>query len=203
VGGSGPGNYSTIQEAVNMATPGDTIYVFEGVYYESVQIDKSLSVIGEKYETTIIDGLGREDLFLLKSNGIIIEGFTFKDGHFGVYIINSTGHIIQDNRFIGTLHAISIHCGDDILIRNNNFDENPYGIRLYYCQDITVNENQFSSLKLDVFFIGSTLGECIHKWNRNFWGAPHSLPVIIRGKYRGESLTFFIFNVDWFPLSQI
>lgn len=203
VGGSGAGNYSTIQEAVNIANHGDTIYVFEGIYYESVQIDKSLSVIGENQETTIIDGSGRDDLFQLMSEGILIEGFTFRNGHFGVYIIKTTGHIIQNNRFIGTLHAISIHCGEDILIKNNNFDENPYGIRLYYCQDITVTENQFSSLKLDVFFIGSTLGECKHMWNRNYWGKPRSLPVLIRGKFLGESLTFFIFNIDWFPLRQI
>ena len=40
VGGSGPGNYSTIQEAINDANNGDTVFVYNGTYYEHVTINK-------------------------------------------------------------------------------------------------------------------------------------------------------------------
>jgi parallel beta-helix repeat protein len=46
VGGSGPGNYTTIQEAINNAVNGDTVYVCSGTYNENVYIDKSLNLIG-------------------------------------------------------------------------------------------------------------------------------------------------------------
>lgn len=36
VGGAGPGNYTTIQTAVNDANPGDSIFVYSGVYNENV-----------------------------------------------------------------------------------------------------------------------------------------------------------------------
>ena len=46
VGGTGPNNYSTIQEAVDTAFEGDTIYVYDdsSPYNESVTITKSLSI---------------------------------------------------------------------------------------------------------------------------------------------------------------
>lgn len=51
-----PDNYSTIQEAIGGASEGDTIFVKRGTYHEHLQIDKSLSLVGEDRETTIIDG---------------------------------------------------------------------------------------------------------------------------------------------------
>ncbi len=53
VGGSGPGNYSSIQAAINDAENDDTVFVFDdsSPYYEHVKVDKTINLIGEKYET--------------------------------------------------------------------------------------------------------------------------------------------------------
>ena len=58
VGGSGPNNYTTIQEAINDAVDGDTVFVYDdsSPYYENIIIDKSISLIGENRNTTVIDG---------------------------------------------------------------------------------------------------------------------------------------------------
>jgi hypothetical protein len=60
VGGSGPGNYTSIQNAINQANNGDNIYVYDdsSPYYENLYIDKSISLIGENKDSTIIDGDG-------------------------------------------------------------------------------------------------------------------------------------------------
>ena len=42
VGGIGPGNYSTIQEGIDAANPGDTVNVFSGTYYENVIVNKTI-----------------------------------------------------------------------------------------------------------------------------------------------------------------
>ena len=54
VGGSGPGNYSVIQDAVDNATDGDTVFVYNGIYsdyfpdnFACVNIVKKISLIGE------------------------------------------------------------------------------------------------------------------------------------------------------------
>ncbi len=41
-----PENYTTIQEAVNAGTSGDTIYVGSGTYNEAVYINKGVHLVG-------------------------------------------------------------------------------------------------------------------------------------------------------------
>ena len=55
VGGSGPGNYTNIQDAIDDASDGDTIFVYSGVYPADIIIDKSISLIGENQDNTIIE----------------------------------------------------------------------------------------------------------------------------------------------------
>jgi len=52
----GPADFHTIQEAVNNATTGDIIYVYNGTYYENIVVDKSVSLVGEDRDLTTIDG---------------------------------------------------------------------------------------------------------------------------------------------------
>ncbi len=53
VGGSGPGNYSEIQAAIDNASTGDTIYVYQGTYGH-ILVNKSISLIGENMQNTVI-----------------------------------------------------------------------------------------------------------------------------------------------------
>ena len=58
VGGSGPGNYTKIHDAINDANDGDTVFVYDysSPYNEIVVVDKSIKLIGENKNTTIING---------------------------------------------------------------------------------------------------------------------------------------------------
>jgi len=84
VGGSGPGNYTTIQGAIHDAQPGDTIYVYHKIYNENVLVDKAITLIGEKRDSTFIDGTSA---LTLTANGISVRGFTIRnEGGFRVDI---------------------------------------------------------------------------------------------------------------------
>lgn len=64
VGGTGAGNYSKIQDAIDKACYGDNIYVYEGLYTENLIINKSINLRGTREKKTIIDG---------RMNGHVIE----------------------------------------------------------------------------------------------------------------------------------
>ncbi|MCJ7570581.1 MAG: hypothetical protein MUO82_01710, partial [Candidatus Thermoplasmatota archaeon] len=52
----------TIQEGINNATAGDTVFVYNGTYYENVVVNKTISLVGEDKNGTIIDGSGGGDV---------------------------------------------------------------------------------------------------------------------------------------------
>lgn len=82
VGGSGPGNYTKIQDAINNANQGDTVFVYDdsSPYYENIVIEKSISIIGEMASTTQI--LGDESLdgviVNISADDVYISGFTIQ-----------------------------------------------------------------------------------------------------------------------------
>jgi len=94
VGGSGEGNYTTIQAALNDAKDGDTIFVYSGTYHENLVVSKSITLRGENKETTIIDGERKGDVIYITANGVKISGFTithsgWEDNEAGIRIINA------------------------------------------------------------------------------------------------------------------
>ncbi|RLF39897.1 MAG: hypothetical protein DRN12_06325, partial [Thermoplasmata archaeon] len=106
VGGSGKGNYSTICDAIKAASDGDTVFVYNGIYHENLEIDKSLSLIGEDKNTTIIDGSNSGDVVHISASNVLINGFTIqnsgrREDDAGIEIISDnvtiSNNIITDN----------------------------------------------------------------------------------------------------------
>ena len=133
VGGSGPGNYTRIQDAIDNASDGDTVFVYHGTYDEYlpnpdqgvVVIGKSITLIGEDTETTIIDV--QPDIpeiygIVIKSytNNVKISGFTIH----GNYQIQSFGILTQtiggDNHSIENCRVGSFGMGGILLDQTTN-----------------------------------------------------------------------------------
>jgi hypothetical protein len=81
VGGSGSGNYTYIQDAINNASLRDRIYVYSGIYFENIFIDKSLILQGENKTTTILDGCGQHDVIHIQplADNVTITQFTIQN----------------------------------------------------------------------------------------------------------------------------
>jgi parallel beta-helix repeat protein len=107
-GGIGPGNHSTIQEAVDAANPGDTIYVDPGTYYECVLINKTITLQGENRDTTIIDASGGGYTVCISADYVNISGFTMQHGDYGIYVDHSDNNTI-DNNNISSNYEDGIH----------------------------------------------------------------------------------------------
>jgi parallel beta-helix repeat protein len=201
VGGNGPNNYSSIQQAVNDAQQNDTVYVYNGTYYEGIIINKPLWLLGENKTTTILDGNGTRDIITVIADYVRIKGFTVQHGHFNILVNHSSFGTVAENNINNGLQGLSVQDGCHFLtISNNSFKENVYGIRLYSSTDVTISRNSVTSFKINAFFFGTSLAHGRNHWHQNYWGQPRYLPYVIIGKIRLGNFSLVWFNVDWSPL---
>ena len=76
-----PDDFSTIQQGINNANPGDTIFVKTGVYKEHLTINKTGIILqGEDKYNTIIDGCKTvDDGIKIKAEDVTVKNFTIKN----------------------------------------------------------------------------------------------------------------------------
>ncbi|HEC75996.1 MAG TPA: hypothetical protein ENI33_01905, partial [Thermoplasmatales archaeon] len=141
VGGTGAGNYSKIQDAIDNASNGDTIFVYSGIYYENVVINKSINLIGENKNTTIIDGNNTGDVVYVTANNVSIRNFTIRNSgnnwrDSGIKIRSSFNHISGCN-ILDCYDGIYTHFSysSNNTISSCNIYLNNIGIELVYFSD--------------------------------------------------------------------
>ena len=134
VGGGGPGNYTSIQAAIDDALDGDTVFVYDdsSIYYENnIIISKSIKLIGENKDSTIIDGGDEDILIIYDANNVSLSGFKIQNGRYGIRLGSSSYSLFSDNIFINNrLDGILMSNSSYNTISENIFQYNDYGISL-------------------------------------------------------------------------
>ena len=104
VGGSGPGNYSNIQDAIDNASDGDTVFVYSGTYPTSgIYIEKAIHLLGENRETTIVESPSNVEVYIKPhTHNVTISNFTFQN--FVVDTHQNNNISISDNIFLTTVY---------------------------------------------------------------------------------------------------
>ncbi len=137
VGGNGSGNYTRIQDAIDDASDGDTVYVYDdsSPYYENLNVSKSIYLIGEDKNTTVIDG--NEYVINITADEVTISGFTVQDyrnvsfGYIGLISIQSDYNIISGNIITGnTTYGIRMYQSEYNIISSNIITRVSNGIDL-------------------------------------------------------------------------
>jgi parallel beta-helix repeat protein len=165
-----PTDFPTIQAAINGANPGATIYVAKGNYTEHLAINKTLSLIGEDRDTTIIDGFDADTVISITADNVTIEGVTvvksvLRTSDTGIRVIGARGIFISKTQVLNTSAGIIFSSSTNSLISNSAILSNYYGLYLLYCNNNSFLNNVFSgnvyaiSLYFSSFntFAGNTL----------------------------------------------
>lgn len=158
-----PADYPTIQTAVDVANSGDIILVTSGTYYEHVNINKSLTLIGEDTATTIIDGnrteiVGIAGIVSITADSVVIDGFTIRNSgvlDHGVYLSQSnnstiSGNVITSNNRYGISlnHSNNnVVTGNAILSNGDGYSDLPWGgnIELLYSNSNLIDSNTIAN----------------------------------------------------------
>lgn len=142
--GWGINNFSSIQDAINSSVNGSTIYVFNGIYKDFVIINKSVKLLGENKEMTIIDSEKNIFNFKITVDNVNISNFTIRNCGIGIYFSNRNinnsfvwNNIITDNSN-GIFLDDSV---ENIKILNNHFENNEDAIYLYKSSNNTISFN--------------------------------------------------------------
>jgi parallel beta-helix repeat protein len=143
-----PVDYSTIQEAIDAAFPLDTIEVWDGVYVENLNVNKTVTLIGNSSATTIINGNMAGDVVRITSDWVNITGFSMINGSSnGINADSSSYTKIEDCNITSNNGAgVYFYSSDKGTIRNSDISFNNGGG--IYLQDWSTRDNSIENCNL-------------------------------------------------------
>jgi parallel beta-helix repeat protein len=157
---SGGADFTTIQDAVNASTDGNTIIVRDGTYIENVVVNKRLTIQSENGSglTTVqpVEGY-YTPIFKLTVDYVNISGFTVnglgpltydpdwvgKALSDGIAIDHSNHCTITENTALGCAYGIHVgwYTNNNTVSQNNCSWNRDHGIKLDYASDNTISHN--------------------------------------------------------------
>jgi len=124
VGPPGSGaDYTRIQDAVDAASDGDTIVVWDWLYVENVIVDKALNILGTNPNTTIVSASNSLDVvFLITHNYVSLSQFKIEDATSaaGIKLSNINYVTISNNCIENNDIGIDINHSSECSIFNNS-----------------------------------------------------------------------------------
>ncbi|MCK4478194.1 right-handed parallel beta-helix repeat-containing protein [Candidatus Bathyarchaeota archaeon] len=170
--------YKTIQEAINAneTLEGHTIFVSSGTYYENVELNKSVSLMGEDRETTIIDGNGTLSVLKVVADNVNVTNFTLRNGEVdGIFVENAShchlknniidevawGIVLENSNFTEVSNnnitgcpwvGISLESSNHNIISRNNITDNWSGIELWRSSYNNVSGNHLAENEASILY---------------------------------------------------
>jgi parallel beta-helix repeat protein len=122
--------YQFIQDGIDHATDGDTVYVFNGDYRENIVVSKSIELIGEDKEFTYITGYNFGTVVKIIAEGVTLTGFSItgcgsNSNNAGIMIHTSYNIITDNNIEFNNNYGLYVIAGNNT-IYHNNIIENTY-----------------------------------------------------------------------------
>ena len=173
-----PDDYTTIQEAIDSAFDEDIIFVKSGTHIGSVVINKSITIVGEDKEETIIlgDWSLNGTVVLVQHDGVVVKNLTMK----AVYNSGPSGrgvHLLHvkncqvTNCFFQCGIGVWLYGANNNIVKNNQISGSGSGvsmpgnagIKLQYSTNNIISENTVDGYKngYGIFFDYSSKNDLV------------------------------------------
>jgi parallel beta-helix repeat protein len=156
-----PDDYAKIQWAVDNASAGDTIFVWNGSYNENVNVNKQLTLEGEGADVVTVTAASPDDhVFEVTKDYTSISGFAVRGATdynmAGVYLDNVDHCNISRNSVYGNYRGIYLHSSSNNTLTNNNANSNSNGICLFSSSYNTLTNNTANSNSDGIYLLHSS-----------------------------------------------
>ena len=154
----------SITQAIDIALPGDTIFINAGLYQEGeIIINKSLVLIG--VDNPIIDGENKAGILVISADSVVIKnliiqnvGVSYTKDYAAIHLSRSNHFVIEGNELRNVFFGIMVEKSHYGLIHNNTISSNAIqehnsgnGIHIWHCDNINVTNNHLSKLRDGIY----------------------------------------------------
>lgn len=154
----------TLREAVEIAQPGDTLFLSEGVYTaENLKITKSLTIQGTG--GVVIDLESKGFGLVVNGENITLRDFEIRDSGYGfmedfaAILIEDSKNVTVDNvRLIDNFFSIYVAKSSELMITNNYIESKAErqttsgnGVHIWYSKDVEVHNNEIKGQRDGIY----------------------------------------------------
>jgi nitrous oxidase accessory protein len=143
-----PPGEGTLQSAIDAASDGDTLWLAAGTYSGSIDVNRSLTLMGSRDGASLVDGEGTAHVVLVTAPDVAINGLEIR--HSGEVAEDENSGVFITDR------------GDRTLIENNHLEGNLIGVYLKGPQDAVVRNNRIIGSQ---FHRMNDRGNGVYLWN--------------------------------------
>jgi parallel beta-helix repeat protein len=192
VGGTGPNNYTKINDAIDNATDGDTIIVFYGTYHENITLNKELTLLGIENPDGQIPLLDKYDkvVIVIKKDNCTIQNFEIRTGEDAIRLESDKNEIL--NCIVSdAVKDLNLQSSSHNVIINNEFRGGWIGIR---CVNSSYNLFQNNNVHHHVNGELNLFQDCDnnHVYNNNFSYSSNAAGIQNKGD---SSNNIFNYNI--------
>ncbi|MFH1101153.1 MAG: C25 family cysteine peptidase [Methanobacteriota archaeon] len=179
---------------------GHTIFVSSGTYNESITISKTVTLLGENRDTTILFYRTDNQVLTITASRVNISGFTLRNiangspGRFPkVLVIQSVFNRIQDNIILGSGSMFSRGIQIESSSNNNTIRENTISHTAYSMYINSVNNKIYHNIFLDNIGNFSVVPQKQNTWDDsypsggNYWSKWDGGSYGIHDDFHGEN----------------
>ena len=180
----GSADFRTIQEAVNAASMGDSVYVYTGVYRENVVVNKTAILNGQDRSATVIDGGDGFAAVQVDADHVEIGSFTIRNGSYGVLVEVGSRSTIRSNVVTACDYGVVVKTSGNVVSDNIVLNNSQSGILVIRSMNSVLANNLVTGNGMYGIFITESSGN-----------------VLRNNSMAGNAYDFGVYGEDYGPLS--